>query len=83
MTFSVQLVTVQTIPGTSVTIPITILSTQDVVTATQFYAKDIGMVYANDVISYNLAIDPSTIGLAIPQSGSQTVTETLTTYTIN
>lgn len=83
MTLSVQLVTVQTIPGTSVTIPITILSTQDVVTSTQFYAKNIGMVYANDVISYTLAIDPATFNLDIPQSGSQTVTETLTTYTIN
>ncbi|WP_291116202.1 hypothetical protein [Flavobacterium sp. UBA6135] len=83
MTLALQLVTVQSIPGTTVTIPITILNTQDVVTATQFYAKGIGMVYANDVISYNLAIDPATFNLDIPQSGSQIVTETLTTYTIN
>ncbi|GGD24665.1 hypothetical protein [Flavobacterium orientale] len=83
VTLNLQLVTEQTIPGTTITVPVTIMNAQDVVTATQHYAKNIGMVYANDVISYNLAIDPAVVGLAIPQSGNQVITETLTTYNIN
>ena len=80
---TIKVTTLQTIPGTTITIPITILNNQDVLLATHYYAENIGMVYGNTVISYNLAINPSEFGLDIPQSGSQTQEEFLTTYLLN
>jgi hypothetical protein len=80
---NIKVVTVQTIPGTSITIPITLLNNQDVILATHYYAENIGMVYGNTVTSYTLAIDPSEFDLDIPQSGSQTQEEFLDSYNLN
>ena len=65
------------------TFPVPIMNSQDVVVSTQYYAKNIGMVYANTTLSYNLQ-DFSSLGLQlpIPQSGSQTQQEILDTYPI-
>lgn len=66
------------------TIPVVILNPQDVIVSTQYYAKNIGMVYSNTTISYELQ-DFSQFGitLPIPQSGSQTQNEILDSYIIN
>jgi hypothetical protein len=65
-------------------IPIAILNPQDVVVSTQYYAKNIGMVYNNTVISYEL-VDLSAFGvtLPIPQSDTQTQEELLDLYQVN
>lgn len=80
---NVKVTTLQTIPGTNITIPIPILNSQDVLTATHYYAQDIGMVYANNLISYSLAINPADFGLDIPQTSSQSQNEFLESYTVN
>jgi len=80
---NVEVTTLQTIPGTNITIPIPILNSQDVLTATHYYAQDIGMVYANNIISYSLAINPADFGLDIPQTSSQSQNEFLDSYTVN
>jgi len=78
-----SITTTQTIPGTTISVQIPILANQEIVAATQHYAKNIGMVYNTTVIGYNLAIDPSQVGLPIPQSSSQTTEEFLNSYTVN
>jgi len=80
---NVEVTTIQTIPGTNITIPIPILNSQDVLTATHYYAQDIGMVYSNNQISYSLAINPADFGLDIPQTSSQSQNEFLDSYTVN
>lgn len=82
-TIALKVVAVITIPGSPIPLSVTILNTQDVVTANQYYAKEIGMVYAENVISYNLAINPDDFDLPIPQSATQTQKEFLTTYIVN
>jgi hypothetical protein len=63
-------------------VPIPVMAPQDVVTSTQYYAKNIGMVYAHTVVAYHLE-DFSGLGtLPIPQSASQTQEEFLDTYHI-
>lgn len=81
-TISLKVVAVVTIPGSPIPFNVTLLNTQDVVTANQFYAKEIGMVYAENVISYNLAINPDDFDLPIPQSATQTQKEFLTIYDV-
>jgi hypothetical protein len=83
MSLMMSISTTQTIPGTTISLQIPILTNQEVVAATQYYAKNIGMVYNNTVISYNLAVDPSELGLPIPQSATQTSEEFLSSYTVN
>lgn len=70
-----------TIPGTTIQIPV--LNNQEVVAATQYYAKNIGMVYNYTEVGYELAIDPAQLELTIPQSSSQTTEEFLNSYLIN
>lgn len=76
--------TTVTIPGIPIAIPVTIMNPQDVVVSYQYYSKNIGMVYDNTTISYQLQ-DLSAYGitLPIPQSGSQVQDEFLDTYHIN
>jgi len=83
MSLMMSITTSQTIPGTTITIDIPILANQEVVVATQYYAKNIGMVYNLTETSYELEIDPATFNLAIPQSASQTTEEFLSSYTVN
>lgn len=61
-----------------------IMNAQNVLVSTQYYSKNIGMVYNNTQVTYNL-IDLSgfNITLPIPQSGSQTQEEFLDVYLIN
>lgn len=64
-------------------VEIPVLAAQDVVTSQRYYAKNIGMVYSTTNITYQLQ-DFSGAGfeLPIPQSGNQTQTETLATYSV-
>jgi hypothetical protein len=62
-------------------LPITIMNSQDVIVSVQYYSKNIGMVYANTVIEYELAV--AIPGSTIPQSGSQTQEEFLDTYQVD
>ena len=83
MSLMMSISTTQTIPGTTINLEIPILTNQEVVAATQYYAKNIGMVYNKTVVSYNLALNPVDLGLAIPQSATQTTEEFLSSYTVN
>jgi hypothetical protein len=84
ITLNLKVSTTVTVPGLPLPISVTILNPQDVVVSTQYYSKNIGMVYNNTVISYEL-VDLSGFGitLPIPQSGSQTQDEILDSYLVN
>ncbi|WP_300564575.1 hypothetical protein [Flavobacterium sp.] len=73
-----------TIQGVPFPLVITIMNPQDVVVSYQYYAKNIGMVYANTTINYELQ-DLSSYGvtLPIPLTGSQLQEEFLDTYSID
>jgi len=74
--------TTQLLGGIPITI--TILPQQDVATSYQYYAKNIGMVHTNTIITYQLNSQiPSTITLPIPASGSRSQNEFLDTYLAN
>ena len=77
---NMKITTTQVVSG--ITIPITIMNAQDVVTSTQYYAKNIGMVYTNTVINYQLNSIPG-VTLPIPSSGTQTQEEFLANYHLN
>ena len=62
---------------------IPILNSQDVVTSTQYFAKNKGMVYAKTVISYQLQPLPTSVNLNFPTSANQTQEEFLDTFLIN
>ncbi len=79
---NLKITTTQNIPGVPTPVTITVMNAQDVVTSTQYYAKNIGMVYANTVINYQLNSIPG-VTLPIPSSGTQTQEETLSVYHIN
>lgn len=68
----------------SMTIPLTVMKVQDVVTSKQYYAKNIGMVYAKTTINYQLE-DFSGYGITIPipQSFHDVQEEVLNTYKVN
>ncbi|WP_395043306.1 hypothetical protein [Flavobacterium sp.] len=77
---NLKITTTQTVGGFPITI--NILAPQDVVTSSQYYSKDIGMVYTNTNITYTLQDIPG-VTLPIPQSGNQTQEEFLDTYLAN
>lgn len=84
ITLNLKVSTTVTIPGIPIPLTVALLNPQDVVVSTQYYAKNIGMVYTNTVISYELQ-DFSQFGitLPIPQSGTQTQNESLDTHHVN
>lgn len=62
-------------------VTIEVLAPQDVVVSNMYFAKDIGMVYAHTVSSYELEDLPTgDFELPIPQSGTETTTEFLDSY---
>lgn len=63
-------------------VTITILAPQDVLTSYQYYAKNIGMVYTDTNVTYELESIPG-ITLPIPSNGNQTQEEFLDTYQVN
>ncbi len=66
--------------GTPITY--TLMDAQDVLTSTQYYAKNIGMVYNKTVINYSLNQVPG-VTLPFPQTGNQTTEEFLQTKLIH
>lgn len=80
-TLNLKISTTVTIPGIPFPLTVVIMNPQNVVVSYQYYSKNIGMVYANTTISYQLQ-DLSQYGvtLPIPQSGSQIQDEFLDTY---
>lgn len=62
--------------GTTIEVPI--LSSQDVITANNFYAENIGLVYSEVILDYELE-DLSGVGLEFPfpTEANQTATQTL------
>lgn len=83
-TLNLKISTTVTVPGIPIPLAVPLLNTQDVVSSTQYYAKNIGMIFANTTISYELQ-DFSQFGiiLPIPQSGSQNQEEDLNLSHIN
>lgn len=79
---NLKVTTTTVIPGTSFPFTLTILDSQDVVAATQYYSKNIGMVYNKTAINYNLNAQAASL-LQIPANGSQTQEEFLDTYSAN
>ncbi len=70
-----------TIAGVPVAIPI--LNTQDVITSTQYFAKNKGMVFAKTVLNYQLQPLPAGINLGIPTSENETQEEFLDKFLVN
>ena len=60
-----------------------ILSPQNVVVSNQYYAKNIGMVYTNTIINYQLNQIPGGTTLPIPSTGNQTQNEYLGVYNVS
>lgn len=77
---NLKIISTQTVAGIS--IPITILPQQDVVTSTQYLAKNLGVIYTNTFTSYNLDATIAT-QLGIPATTSQTQEEFLDTFNVN
>jgi len=59
--------------------PFNLINEQDVLISTQYYAKNVGMIYSNTEIQYELANQD--VPLPIPSSGSQNIKEYLDDYT--
>lgn len=72
---------IEIIPGTTIELPI--LQAQDVVTSTNYFADEIGVIFCDTLIEYQLE-DLSSLGidLPIPSEGSSTATQNLDTYQI-
>lgn len=77
---NLKITTTQVVSG--ITVPITIMNAQDVVTSTQYYSKNIGMFYANTLINYQLNSIPG-VTLPIPSSQTATQQEFLSNYHVN
>jgi len=60
-----------------------ILSPQNVIVSNQYYAKNIGMVYTNTLINYQLNSLPGGTTLTIPSTGSQSQDEFLDVYNVS
>lgn len=71
------------ITTTYASIPITVMPAQDVLISTQYYSKNIGLVYNNTAITYTLNQLPPNFQFPIPQSGNQTQEEFLDIYQTN
>jgi hypothetical protein len=64
-------------------LPVIVMPAQNVLVSTQYYSKNIGMVYNLTDITYTLNTLPAGFTLPIPQSGSQTQEEFLDVYQVN
>ncbi|MBF6609080.1 MAG: hypothetical protein ITG00_10140 [Flavobacterium sp.] len=84
VTIKLNLAITATVEVLGMTMEVPVLIAQDVVTSERFYANDIGMVYAETVISYELQdFSAFDITLPIPQSDTQLQIESLQAYNID
>ncbi|HEX8562114.1 MAG TPA: hypothetical protein VF676_03945 [Flavobacterium sp.] len=81
LTLNMSISTTMDVFGVPFTVDI--LAPQDVVVSTSYFARDIGMVHANTLISYELE-DFSDLGfeLPIPSTGTEVQVETLDTFSV-
>lgn len=79
---TLKITTTTALPGSTFPITLTILEEQDVITASQYYSKNIGMVYNTTTIAYEFNPDLADF-LPIPPSGNQTQQEFLDTYDVD
>lgn len=64
-------------------IPVEVLPQQDVLTSTQYYVQDIGVVHVSTDITYQITdLSGFNVELPIPSSGSEHQEETLDTYSV-
>jgi|JFJP01.1.fsa_nt_gi hypothetical protein len=77
---NLKITTVQTVSGIS--FPVTIMNAQDVIVSNQYYSKNVGMIYANTVLNYQLNSIPN-VTLPIPSTFNQTQTESIKSFLIN
>ena len=84
-TLNLKISTTVTVPNIPIPIAITVLGQQDVLVATHYYAKNIGMVYTHTDINYQLEdfSQFSSQPLPFPSSGSDSQNEVLDTYIAN
>lgn len=61
----------------------TLLDQQDVLVSNQYYAKNVGMIYNNTNIQYQLSSLAMALLPTTPSSGTQTSTESLKNYHLN
>lgn len=77
-----KITTTQTLVPGFPPITVTVLDEQTVLNSTQYYVPEIGMVYNNTDLQYNLAIDPAQFNLPVPQSTNQNQKEFLVNYQV-
>lgn len=79
---NMKITTTQTVPGLPVPLVVTIMNAQDVLTSTQYYSKNVGMVYSNTLINYQLNSIPG-VTLPFPSTGNQSQEEFLSVFHLN
>ena len=65
---------------------LTVLPAQDIIVTTQYYAKNIGVIYNDTTIQYALnpaAASSLNLPSTVPVSGNLTQQESVTTYQLN
>lgn len=81
LSFSLKIDAIFTFMG--VQIPYTILSTQEVVSSTQYYAYNIGMIFAETQIQYQLEEIPNVgIEIPVPENYQYNLKEILTNFSL-
>ncbi len=80
-TLNLKISTTVTVPNIPIPVSLVILNTQDVLVATHYYSKNIGMFYTNTLIQYELQdFSQFNVTLPIPSTGSDIQNEVLATY---
>jgi len=77
---NLKITTVQTVSGIPVTI--TLMPAQDVIVSNQYYSRNVGMIFSNTVINYQLNSIPG-VTLPIPSTFNQTQEEYIKSFLIN
>ncbi|WP_121665312.1 hypothetical protein [Mesonia aquimarina] len=63
--------------------PFTILESQEVLKSTNYYAKDVGLIYSNTNFSYQLDLSGIPLPIEIPESNTIIETQTLLSYNVD
>ena len=83
-TLNLKISTTVTVPNIPIPVSLVFLNTQDVLVATHYYSKNIGMFYTHTDIQYQLQdFSQFNVTLPIPSSGSDSQNEVLDIYNIN
>lgn len=83
-TLNLKISTTVTVPNIPIPVSLVFLNTQDVLVATHYYSKNIGMFYTHTDIQYQLQdFSQFNVTLPIPSSGSDSQNEVLDIYNTN